>query len=89
MEENVFLIENDEAVLEERCLLAAGRIASFPGTLEDEALRAYFTVLREFVLACEKERKELKRDRTVNALLFRDLEEDRYPGSWLDPAHAV
>ncbi|MBQ7174799.1 MAG: aminopeptidase [Lachnospiraceae bacterium] len=89
MEENVFLIENDEAVLEERCLLAAGRIASFPGTLEDEALRAYFTVLREFVLACEKERKELKRDRTVNALLFRDLEEERYPGSWLDPAHAV
>ena len=89
MEENVIVIENDEAVLEERIALAKERIASFPEPLKDQTLRDYFSVLKSFIMRAEQERKELKRNRTVNEELFRDLEEARYPSSWLNPSFAV
>jgi len=89
MEENVILIENDEEVLKERCGLAEERILMFPEPLTDPALCEYFTVLRDFIRTCGKERREQKKDRAVNELLFRDLQEERYPQSWLDPAYAV
>ena len=89
MEENVILIENDEAVLQERCQLAKERILMFPEPLTDPALCEYFTVLRDFIRVCETERTEQKKDRAVNELLFRDLQEECYPHSWLDPAYAV
>ena len=89
MMEDIIIIEKGSDTMEERISLAAERIREFPEPLKDRQLRSYFSCLRDFILLCEKERKELRRDRTVNEALYRDMRPENYPQSWLDPAFAA
>ena len=89
MMEDIIIIEKGSDTMEERISLAAERIREFPEPLKDRQLCSYFSCLRDFILLCEKERKELRRDRTVNEALYRDMRPENYPQSWLDPAFAA
>ena len=87
--EDVIIIDHDNDTMNERIALSIERIRAFPEPLTDQALRSFFTRIRDFSLLCEKERMESKKDRAVNEALYEDMREDRYPESWLDPAFAV
>ena len=88
MDDNQIWIDFSDGIFEERYQLAIERISEFPGTLKGNAAE-YFTVLRDLALLCGKERRAENCCRKVNELLFRDVSEEGYHGSFLDPDTAA
>ena len=88
MEENRYWIDFSDEALRERYRLAIERIALFPGDLTG-GIAAYFTVLRDLALLCDREGNEKIHRRGVNEELFRDVSRDGYHTSFLDPDTAA